>query len=245
MLEAATSTALNKAGEDTDKSDTPLSDVVEERGDDTVQQETAESLLSDPPIVIDGDTIRYTKDVAKWLRLGDNKYKAFFVRRMRQLKAGDTSRILAKRLVGCSTPIFETYLEQKSGYRILWTIDGNNGLLVWYIAKHKDVSRLARLIDDAASRSQRQLVSIADLPELRSQVVGMNANAAEASSRRVLLDPAGNTPLKLYELRFDEMDEIETKSWKPRLYLTDEERDIIETSGTVLVLGRSGTGKTV
>jgi hypothetical protein len=32
--------------------------------------------------------------------------------------------------------IFETYLEQKSGQRILWTFSGEN-LLIWYVAKHK------------------------------------------------------------------------------------------------------------
>ena len=35
------------------------------------------------------------------------------------------------------------------------------------------------------------------------------------------------------------------ESWTPKLHLTDEERDIVEAEGTVLVLGRSGTGKTI
>ena len=102
-------------------------------------------------------SIKMTKEVVKWLRQGDNKYREFFVRRIEQLAAGERSRILAKRLTGCETTIYETYLEQKSGHRILWTESGNS-LLIWYVAKHKNVSRLMSLIDDAESRSKRQLI---------------------------------------------------------------------------------------
>ena len=98
--------------------------------------------------------IQLTSDVVKWLKQGDCKYREFFARRMKQLSSGDRSRILAKRLKGSKTTIYETYLEQKSGFRILWTIEGSN-LLVWYVAKHKNVSRLMRLIDDSESRSTR------------------------------------------------------------------------------------------
>ena len=66
--------------------------------------------------------IQYTSHVEKWLKAQQgNVYKDFFVRRMRQLANGDKSRILAKRLSGSKTTIYETYLEQKSGMRILWT----------------------------------------------------------------------------------------------------------------------------
>lgn len=34
-------------------------------------------------------------------------------------------------------------------------------------------------------------------------------------------------------------------AWVPHLQLTDEERYVVETKGTVLLLGRSGTGKTI
>jgi hypothetical protein len=69
--------------------------------------------------------IQLTGDVVKWLRQIDPKYREFFVRRLQQLASGDKSRILAKRLKGSKSTIFETYLEQKSGHRIMWSIGPN------------------------------------------------------------------------------------------------------------------------
>jgi len=74
--------------------------------------------------------IQYTSHVAKWLlRQRDPKYREFFVRRMKQLSRGERSRVIAKRLKGSKTTIFETYLDQKSGFRIIWTVEGNNLLV--------------------------------------------------------------------------------------------------------------------
>ena len=42
----------------------------------------------------------------------------------------------------------------------------------------------------------------------------------------------------------DEFEKLNDPTWKPRLHLTTRERQVVETSGTVLLLGRSGTGKT-
>jgi hypothetical protein len=60
---------------------------------------------------------------------------------------------------------------------------------------------------------------------------------------QILLDPLGNVPMKLYNLDFEEIEN--NKDWKPRLFLSTEEQEIVESKGTVLVLGRSGTGKTL
>jgi hypothetical protein len=59
----------------------------------------------------------------------------------------------------------------------------------------------------------------------------------------VKLDPIGNVPLKVYDI--ENVDDIVTDDWAPRMHLTREERDVVEAKGTVLLLGRSGTGKTV
>jgi hypothetical protein len=48
----------------------------------------------------------------KFLRVGDSKYRAFFIRRIEQLAAGDRSRIIAKRLTGSNTIIYKTYQEK-------------------------------------------------------------------------------------------------------------------------------------
>jgi hypothetical protein len=67
------------------------------------------------------DHIQLTKEVLKWLDRADSKYRGFFLGRLTQLANGDRSRILKKSLTGCQTAIWETYLDMKSGQRILWT----------------------------------------------------------------------------------------------------------------------------
>ncbi|KAL7543061.1 hypothetical protein ACHAXR_012566 [Thalassiosira sp. AJA248-18] len=178
--------------------------------------------------------------VVKFLKRGDQKYKSFFIRRMQQLANGERSRILQKRLVGSCSTIYETYLEQKSGFRILWT-EEDCDIVIWFVAKHKEVPRLMKLIDDSKNRSARQQMSEALVSELRG-----NDLLPETTSRKeVLLDVAGNVPMKLYGVHLNSINEIAMKSWTPMLHLTDEERGVVEAEGTVLVLGRSGTGKTV
>eukprot|EP00980_Cylindrotheca_fusiformis_P000142 scaffold24_cov128-Cylindrotheca_fusiformis.AAC.15 len=51
--------------------------------------------------------------------------------------------------------------------------------------------------------------------------------------------------MKVYEVALNDVGEVASGSWIPRLKLTDEERDVVESRGTVLLLGRSGTGKTI
>ncbi|CAB9504446.1 tetratricopeptide repeat and ankyrin repeat containing 1 [Seminavis robusta] len=182
-----------------------------------------------------------TKEVMKWLRVADSKYREFFVRRTEQLARGDRSRILAKRLTGSKTTIYETYLEQKSGFRILWTEKSNGYLLIWYVSKHKSVSRLMDLIDDAESRSSRQLTSAREALKQNNHTTSESCDDSDV----ILLDPRGHTPLKLYSVRYDELNKLVDDPWKPPLHLTVAERDVVECSGTTLLLGRSGTGKTV
>lgn len=157
---------------------------------------------------------------------------------MQQLAAGERSRILQKRLKGSQSTIYETYLEQKSGFRILWTEEEDN-IIVWFVAKHKEVSRLMKLIDDSKSRSARQQLSEEIISELQCD----NLIPHSAQREGVLLDMFGNVPLKLYDMTFQSIDDMTMESWTPKLHLTDEEREVVEANGTVLVLGRSGTGK--
>jgi AAA domain len=240
-LEAATAAILDDDGELTkeesgdESADAALSGRRTKPSSSQSQHESPDHMLAEQ-----FGRIHLTKEVIKWLRTGDSKYRKFFIRRVKQLAMGDRSRILAKRLTGCKTPIFESYLEQKSGFRILWTKNGEQSLLIWFIAKHDNVSRLANLIDDAESRSKRQLTSAFELPEIEQARFADES----AASDFLMLDPFSDTPLKLYEVHYDEIWKLKDASWKPRLHLTTNEREIVETSGTVLLLGRSGTGKT-
>lgn len=184
--------------------------------------------------------IHLTADTEKWLRTCDSKYRDFFIRRIKQLASGDTSRILRKRLKGSTRTIYEVYLEQKSGFRILWTEEGDQ-VLIWYVAKHKNVSRLIKLIDDSRNRSDRTRVYIDDVEGLDDINASITKNNRDR--KEILLDPLGNVPLKRYEVTLNNINKLSTVEWKSSLVLTEEERDVVETKGTVLLLGRSGTGK--
>ncbi|KAL7456712.1 hypothetical protein ACHAWC_009869, partial [Mediolabrus comicus] len=187
-------------------------------------------------------SFQMTSHVVKFLQQGDKKYRSFFVRRMRQLAAGERSRILQKPLKGSKSIIYETYLEQKSGHRILWTEEKGGKIVIWYVAKHKQVSRLMQLIDDSKSRSARQQMPQALMSELQNESY---TPPKDEPRREVLLDIFNNVPLKIYDVNFNTINEIAKEYWTPKLHLTDEERDIVQAEGTVLVLGRSGTGKTI
>lgn len=219
------------------------------------------------------DCIKLTNEVMNWLKRSDGKDRSQFVKKIERLASvdGPDGRkymlvamecpmlqlsfvichslshtrfaccfiVYRKPLVGCKTKIYETYLEQKAAQRILWTTKGND-LIVWYVAKHKSVSRYLALIDNAESRSDRQLASATTVPDLQE------SHAAKAAGLdRILLDPLRDVPLKLFALPTEEVQRLTTKQWRPPLHLTLEERSIVEKEGTVMLLGRSGTGKTI
>jgi len=155
---------------------------------------------------------------------------------------GERGRKLAKRLVGSQSLIYETYLEQKSGHRILWVPGDDNSILIWYVASHDNVPHYMKLIDDSENRGSRQLTGACLLLGEEN-----NENSTTiVTQQKVHLDPRSNSPLKLFEVALNEIEHVVTdENWRPQLYLTDEERCIVQTKGSVLVLGRSGTGKTV
>ena len=61
----------------------------------------------------------------------------------------------------------------------------------------------------------------------------------------MLLNPIGNVPLKLSIASLSELTLIAELGWKPRPRLSHAQKEIDGQSGTVLLLGRSGTGKTL
>ena len=66
------------------------------------------------------------------------------------------------------------------------------------------------------------------------------------SSSEMLVDPTANTPLKISVFPVANLMKVKDhSSWTPPLKLTEREDEIVRKKGTVLVLGRSGTGKTL
>jgi len=220
-------------------------DIFEEREKRILQ---AKANKSDTKFVIETEVVKciyLSDDVVRWLKTSDAKYRDFFIRRMKQLSSGERSRILAKRLKGSvNVTIYEIYLEQKSGFRILWT-EKDNFILIWYVSNHKKVSHYMKLIDASNNRSDRNQTSISKIQGLDWNESISAVSNDQLQNHHVFLDPCGNVPLKVYGVETDKIDDIIKPDWTPGLYLTDEEREVVETKGTVLLLGRSGTGKTV
>jgi hypothetical protein len=80
----------------------------------------------------------------------------------------------------------------------------------------------------------------------RMRVPDAGAGAVERPSAvpdDVLLDPEGNTPLRIFEVAAAQVPLV-CEGWTPPLRLTEREREIVEATGMSTVLGRSGTGKT-
>lgn len=63
--------------------------------------------------------VEFTETVMKWLQNADSRYRIMFSDRIERLAQGERSYMLAKRLKGCTSPVFETKLD--SAQRILWT----------------------------------------------------------------------------------------------------------------------------
>lgn len=229
--DADTAIELANGDTDVDMLEEVAAGTNEEDFHDAVQDEEVDEAL-----LVRLDRIKLTNEVLKWLKHSDSKFRGIFVDKLEILAAVDgiEGRKNKKRLVGFNTKIFETYLEQRSGQRILWTLS-NQDLIIWYVAKHDNVTRLCNLIDNAESRSSRQLSSAARVPDAQ-RGEGM------IDTERILLDPLRDVPLKLFALPMKDVKKLSSESWRPPLHLTIEERDIVEKDGTVLLLGRSGTG---
>lgn len=142
ILEEATEKALGETEhEDSSSEDSDDFQDALEQHDEATPLATTTAVAATTTPLINGfsgthTSIMYTDTVMKWLKTrADGKYRGLFVKRIQQLSRGERSRILAKRLKGCKNTIYETYLEQKSGKRILWSMQGTN-LLVWYVRTH-------------------------------------------------------------------------------------------------------------
>ena len=195
--------------------------------DDCSKDDCGASLDSTPVYDLD-----ISSHVYKWIESADEMLKGMLLKKLAKLRAGHNSYAMCKRLKGTvNTPVFETKLD--SGQRILWTkVNRENeraSIIVWRVSKHDDVSRNMHCIDASLNR-------VAGLS------ISPNSETLLLSESQVLLDPFGNSPLKLFCKR--ESEPISTSSKFP-LRLTKKEKEINDSTGAVLIFGRSGTGKTV
>ena len=96
---------------------------------------------------------------------------------------------------------------------------------------------MMKLIDEADERSTRRLTAAT---AVLKGVTEMDVDPTQKTigEDRIFLDPFSDTPLKVYDVPKDSIMKLSSPKWKPRLHLTKQEREIVSTDGTVLLLGR-------
>ena len=168
--------------------------------------------------------------------------------------------------------VIETKLD--AGQHILWTERGHDSILVWFVAKHKSVPHcvdmITRSYDRLASISASVLASASALAshekhELVIEVIVHEKEEQEYHQHQlqqhqwygaaddpdevepeVLCDPSANVPVKMHTVYRTALAQLATDpSCTPPLKLTAREEEIIGRDGSVLLLGCSGTGKTL
>jgi len=186
------------------------------------------------------NSIQLTAEALRWLRKQkDEKYRLLFTHRLEQLARGDRSYCLSKQLKGSSRRVVETKLD--AGQRIIWTQRGSD-ILVWFVCKHKHISRCVQLVEKAYDRALEASGTTAASEEKEAN----GGNEESEAEPMFLVNPTANVPLKIHAVRTSELPQLAVdRSWTPPLKLTPEEQRIVTKKGTVLLLGRSGTGKTI
>jgi hypothetical protein len=111
-------------------------------------------------------------------------------------------------------------------------------LLVWHVSSHDRVSRYADYIDRSFGRMTRSPV----LHNLCDQ-----GGCIVLTEDMVLLNPCRNTPLKVHVIHPAELSRLTSllSTWVPSIRLTHREREVNSQLGAVLLVGRSGTSKTM
>jgi len=238
--------------------------------DATADETDVELDLSDVP-----ECVELTRKAMNWVKDADKRLLHIFIQRLQELGEGpeawQRSKKLCKALKGQfytpkRFPLRESKLDK--GMRILWQerstlqTGGDNdqrlnekhtaSVLVWGVVKHDDISSEMEKIDRTFARMGPEATGQAAMSyeamrtEKRST---LNEGVIETQEHvvvpEVILDPAGNTPLHVFKVRFPELPQLEEGTWKPPMKLTAQEERIVNKDGAVLLLGRSGTGKTV
>ena len=200
--------------------------------------ELTEDMIGGSPGEAITANILLTSEALKWLRAQkDQKYRELFHKRIDQLAKGMESYCLSKRLKGSKHGALETKLDK--GQRIIWTQRGNDRM-IWFICKHDKISRCCELID----KSYDRVIRNEDHEQFGFKLKNQQEN--DGDEPEMLANPIANVPLKIHAVEVDDLARLLVDTdWTPPLRLTPNEEDIVTREGTVLLLGRSGTGKTL
>lgn len=128
----------------------------------------------------------------------------------------------------------------------LYGVNYSNVIYIYIYGAHPNP---VQFLPTSLLANQDRINEISDMPDLADALDEFgNENDGDddeddLDADKCLLDPDGDIPLKLYVMDYNEISRLESTEWLPPLYLTREEKKIVRTEGTVLLLGRSGTGK--
>jgi hypothetical protein len=127
------------------------------------------------------------------------------------------------------------------------------------VSRHDDVSAYIRNIDRTISEQPSCALAAAGTKRKQDPLSdhSQRTDASDApapgsdepfmmlSDDHVLIDTAGNVPLRLAVTSAAELPKLAREGLRPRLRLTSAQREMDRQQGTVLLLGRAGTGKTM
>ncbi len=140
---------------------------------------------------------------------------------------------------------------------------------MWCVSQHDDVPAYLRKIDNALSRRATRALCAHALPDagLETELGGFLTRAGEAAAENLerpgadgedyreealnlaeddaLLCPGGDVPMRLAVVSVSDLQRLAEPGARPRPRLAAAQRREDWPKGTVLLLGRSGTGKTV
>mmetsp|Transcript_30946 Transcript_30946/g.67906 ORF Transcript_30946/g.67906 Transcript_30946/m.67906 type:complete len:1052 (+) Transcript_30946:41-3196(+) len=206
------------------------------------------------PNATTSENIQLTKDVLRWVRKQDAKKRGLFVDRLVKLAAGDRTQCRCELMKGSTNKVI-TAARLNDKESIVCSQRGND-ILVWFVCPHETVQRCRQLVEISYERVAESESAIsndngagtngvsASEASTRTIVAHTNVNTAEPE---MLVDPSSNVPLKIHEVKQNELNRFkENAHYIPTLKLTEEEESIVtRKNGTVLLLGRAGSGKTL
>jgi hypothetical protein len=221
-----------------------------------------------PPETLSKVHLEFSSDVRKWFREADGAYQRFFRDRVCELMEGAGERMSHKHKPlehtkggSDNSAIWETKLDK--GQRILWypvkdnVGEGRGGkmLMIAYVSKHDAVKTHIRLINGSR---QREAAHQAGRTQKEHGGGGAGASAAGADTAADPtdgnyvgsdhpLDPKKNRPWKIHRVKREQIAWLKYSTWEPPLKLSAEEHSVVmgDSPNGVLLLGRSGTGKTI
>ena len=187
-----------------------------------------------------------TKQVLSWVRRASPQDQREFEGRIRRLAAGESSRKTLNRHGGL-TKLESGVLREAAlsrGRRVLYMLhrlgtERKPTLRLLKVVHHDALDRAVAKIRDAESRME------VTARQLAKEHHDAGVEHAPQFHRGMMLDPWGShTPAQFHRAPTRLLHKLSDAKWTPPYELSPQEQAVVEQEGGVMILGRSGTGKT-